>query len=63
MQSVLKFTTYTHFYFRGNIFTDLLNNIFRLMPRELLQDNINKNVKLIELFSPEPSLNFDGMNN
>ena len=33
------------------------------MPRELLQDNINKNVKLMELFSTEPSLNFDGMNN
>lgn len=33
------------------------------MPMEFLQDNINKGVKSIELFSTEPSLNFGGMNN
>ena len=32
------------------------------MPTELLQDNINKGVKSIELFSIKPSLNFGGMN-
>lgn len=43
---------------KNNVFTNLLNNIFGLMPTKLLQDNINKGVKSIELFSTEPSLNF-----
>ncbi|XP_043524885.1 E3 ubiquitin-protein ligase listerin-like [Frieseomelitta varia] len=41
-----------------NVFTNLLNNISRLLPMELLRDNINKDVKSVELFSTEPSLNF-----
>ncbi|KAF3422395.1 hypothetical protein E2986_12017 [Frieseomelitta varia] len=58
LQSILKFQHLKLiFYFRDNVFTNLLNNIFRLMPMEFLQDNINKGVKLTELFS-EPSLNF-----
>lgn len=63
--SILEtYSLLTLFHFRdNNAFANLLNNIFRLMPMEFLQDNINKGVKSIELFSTEPSLNFGGMNN
>lgn len=43
---------------KKDLFPSLLNNIFRLMPVEVLQDNKNKAVKLIEIFSTVPSLNF-----
>ncbi|KOX73030.1 E3 ubiquitin-protein ligase listerin [Melipona quadrifasciata] len=43
---------------KDSFFPNLLDNIFRLMPVEILQDNINKSVKLMEIFSTEPSLNF-----
>ena len=33
------------------------------MSMEFLQDNINRGVKLLELFSTEPSLTFGGMSN
>ena len=33
------------------------------MPVEILQDNINKSAKLMEIFSTEPSLNFGGIIN
>lgn len=48
--------------FRDNFFPNLLNNIFRLMPVEVLQDNKNKGAKLMEIFSTEPSLDFFGNN-
>lgn len=48
--------------FRDDFFPNLLNNIFRLMPVEVLQDNKNKSVKLMEIFSTEPSLDFGGIN-
>ncbi|XP_031845099.2 E3 ubiquitin-protein ligase listerin [Nomia melanderi] len=43
---------------KDNFFPSLLNNIFRLMPVEVLQDNKNKSAKLTEIFSTEPSLEF-----
>ncbi|XP_043579866.1 E3 ubiquitin-protein ligase listerin [Bombus pyrosoma] len=43
---------------KDNFFPNLLNNIFRLMPVEVLQDNKNKGAKLMEIFSTEPSLDF-----
>ncbi|XP_043265520.1 E3 ubiquitin-protein ligase listerin [Colletes gigas] len=43
---------------KDNFFPSLLNNIFRLMPVEVLQDNKNKGAKLTEIFSTEPSLDF-----
>lgn len=43
---------------KDDFFPNLLNNIFRLMPVEVLQDNKNKSVKLMEIFSTEPSLDF-----
>ncbi|KOC69982.1 E3 ubiquitin-protein ligase listerin [Habropoda laboriosa] len=43
---------------KDNFFPSLLNNIFRLMPVEVLQDSKNKGAKLLEIFSTEPSLNF-----
>ncbi|XP_053980359.1 E3 ubiquitin-protein ligase listerin-like [Hylaeus volcanicus] len=43
---------------KDNFFPSLLNNIFRLMPVEVLQDYKNKGAKLMELFSTEPSLDF-----
>ncbi|KAK1131911.1 hypothetical protein K0M31_016058 [Melipona bicolor] len=43
---------------KDSFFPNLLDNIFRLMPVEILQDNINKSAKLMEIFSTEPSLNF-----
>ncbi|KZC08965.1 E3 ubiquitin-protein ligase listerin [Dufourea novaeangliae] len=43
---------------KDNFFPSLLNNIFRLMPVEVLQDNKNKGASLMELFSTEPSLEF-----
>ncbi|XP_033336767.2 E3 ubiquitin-protein ligase listerin [Megalopta genalis] len=43
---------------KDNYFPSLLNNIFRLMPVEVLQDNKNKGAKLTEIFSLEPSLEF-----
>ncbi|XP_012139948.1 E3 ubiquitin-protein ligase listerin [Megachile rotundata] len=43
---------------KDNFFPSLLNNIFRLMPVEVLQDNKNKGAKLVEIFSTEPSLDF-----
>lgn len=48
--------------FRDNFFSSLLNNIFRLMPVEMLQDNKNKGLKVVEIFSTEPSLDFGGNN-
>lgn len=52
----------TYLYFRNNFFPNLLNNIFRLMPVEVLQDNKNKGTKLMEIFSTEPCLDFGGTN-
>lgn len=46
--------------FRDDFFPNLLNNIFRLMPVEVLQDNKIKGAKLMEIFSTEPSLDFGG---
>lgn len=46
--------------FRNNLFPCLLNNIFKLMPVEVLQDNKNKAVKLLEIFTTTPSFNFGG---
>ncbi|XP_034174521.2 E3 ubiquitin-protein ligase listerin [Osmia lignaria lignaria] len=43
---------------KNNVFSSLLNNIFRLMPVEMLQDNKNKSSKVVEIFSTEPSLDF-----
>ncbi|KAF7402902.1 hypothetical protein HZH66_005169 [Vespula vulgaris] len=43
---------------KKDLFPCLLNNIFRLMPVEVLQDNKNKAAKLVEMFSTIPSLNF-----
>ncbi|XP_078036315.1 E3 ubiquitin-protein ligase listerin isoform X2 [Augochlora pura] len=43
---------------KDNFFPSLLNNIFRLMPVEVLQDNKNKGAKLTEIFTTEPSLKF-----
>ncbi|XP_017893627.1 E3 ubiquitin-protein ligase listerin [Ceratina calcarata] len=43
---------------KDNFFPSLLNNIFRLMPVEVLQDSKNKGAKLVEIFSTEPSLDF-----
>lgn len=43
---------------KDNFFPNLLNNIFRLMPVEVLQDNKNKGTKLMEIFSTEPCLDF-----
>ncbi|KAG7213022.1 hypothetical protein KM043_002357 [Ampulex compressa] len=43
---------------KDDFFPSLLNNIFRLMPVEVLQDNKNKTVKVVEIFSTVPSLNF-----
>jgi len=37
-----------------------LNNIFKLMPVEVLQDNKNKTVKLLELFTTAPAFRFKG---
>ncbi|CAL1683944.1 unnamed protein product [Lasius platythorax] len=39
-------------------FPCLLNNIFKLMPVEILQDSKNKTVKLLETFTTVPSFNF-----
>jgi len=46
--------------FRNDLFPCLLNNIFKLMPVEVLQDNKNKSVKLVEIFTTVPSFNFGG---
>ncbi|XP_024938302.1 uncharacterized protein LOC107265048 isoform X2 [Cephus cinctus] len=43
---------------KNDPFTCLLNNLFRLMPVEVFQDNKNKATKLIEIFRTSPSLNF-----
>ncbi|XP_017758583.1 PREDICTED: E3 ubiquitin-protein ligase listerin [Eufriesea mexicana] len=43
---------------KDDFFPNLLNNIFRLMPVEVLQDNKIKGAKLMEIFSTEPSLDF-----
>ncbi|CAK9795315.1 E3 ubiquitin-protein ligase listerin [Anthophora quadrimaculata] len=43
---------------KDTFFPSLLNNIFRLMPVEVLQDSKNKDTKLLEIFSTEPSLEF-----
>lgn len=46
--------------FRNDFFPCLLNNIFKLMPVEVLQDNKKKTVKLLEAFTTTPSFNFGG---
>ncbi|RLU22515.1 hypothetical protein DMN91_004793 [Ooceraea biroi] len=43
---------------KDGLFPCLLNNIFKLMPLEVLQDNKNKTVKLMEIFTTAPSFNF-----
>ncbi|XP_076246293.1 E3 ubiquitin-protein ligase listerin [Calliopsis andreniformis] len=43
---------------KDQLFPTFLNNIFRLMPVEVLQDNKNKSAKLMEVFSTEPCLDF-----
>ncbi|XP_014468985.1 PREDICTED: E3 ubiquitin-protein ligase listerin [Dinoponera quadriceps] len=43
---------------KNDLFPSLLNNIFKLMPVEVLQDNKNKAVKLLEIFTTAPSFNF-----
>lgn len=48
---------------RNDLFPCLLNNIFKLMPVEVLQDNKNKAVKLLEIFTTAPSFNFGGITN
>ena len=45
---------------KDDFFPSLLNNIFRLMPVEVLQDSKNKNAKLVEIFSTVPSFDFTG---
>ena len=45
---------------RNDLLPCLLNNIFKLMPVEVLQDNKNKTVKLLEIFTTTPSFNFGG---
>lgn len=47
--------------FRNDFFPCLLNNIFKLMPVEILQDNKKKTVKLLEAFTTIPSFNFGGI--
>lgn len=49
--------------FRDDHFPCLLNNIFKLMPVEILQDSKNKTVKLLETFTTVPSFNFGGTSN
>lgn len=49
--------------FRNDFFPCLLNNIFKLMPVEVLQDNKKKTVKLQEAFTTIPSFNFGGIIN
>ncbi|XP_012276738.1 E3 ubiquitin-protein ligase listerin [Orussus abietinus] len=41
---------------KNNVFTSLLNNIFRMMPVEVLQDNKNKSSILMKYFGTTPSL-------
>lgn len=43
---------------KNELFPCLLNNIFKLMPMEVLQDNKNKTVKLLELFTTTPVFRF-----
>lgn len=43
---------------KNELFPCLLNNIFKLMPMEALQDNKNKTVKLLELFTTAPVFRF-----
>ncbi|XP_076673514.1 E3 ubiquitin-protein ligase listerin [Andrena cerasifolii] len=43
---------------KDKFFPNLLNNIFRLMPVEALQDNKNKDAKLVEIFTTERFLDF-----
>lgn len=43
---------------KDDLFPCLLNNIFKLMPVEILQDSKNKTVKLLETFTTIPSFNF-----
>ncbi|XP_058790902.1 E3 ubiquitin-protein ligase listerin [Phymastichus coffea] len=43
---------------KDDYFPSLMNNIFRLMPIEVLQDTKNKNYKLTEIFSTVPSFDF-----
>lgn len=48
--------------FRNDLFPCLLNNIFKLMPTEVLQDK-NKATKLMKIFTTIPSFNFEGTTN
>ncbi|KAL6254811.1 hypothetical protein P5V15_014145 [Pogonomyrmex californicus] len=43
---------------KNELFPCLLNNIFKLIPVEILQDNKNKTVKLLELFTTIPAFHF-----
>ncbi|XP_014213334.1 E3 ubiquitin-protein ligase listerin [Copidosoma floridanum] len=43
---------------KEDFFPCLLNNLFRLMPVEVLQDSKNKSIELINIFSSVPSLDF-----
>ncbi|XP_036139185.1 uncharacterized protein LOC105831366 isoform X2 [Monomorium pharaonis] len=43
---------------KPELFPCLLNNIFKLMPVEVLQDNKNKTIKLLELFTTAPVFRF-----
>ncbi|XP_070157652.1 E3 ubiquitin-protein ligase listerin isoform X3 [Polyergus mexicanus] len=47
---------------KNDFFPCLLNNIFKLMPVEILQDNKKKTVKLLEAFTITPSFNFGDTN-
>ncbi|XP_011257020.1 uncharacterized protein LOC105251738 [Camponotus floridanus] len=44
---------------KNDFFPCLLNNIFKLMPVEVLQDNKKKTAKLLEAFTTVPSFNFE----
>ncbi|XP_072761402.1 E3 ubiquitin-protein ligase listerin [Anoplolepis gracilipes] len=44
---------------KNDFFPCLLNNIFKLMPMEVLQDNKKKTTKLLEAFTIVPSFNFE----
>ncbi|XP_046741676.1 E3 ubiquitin-protein ligase listerin isoform X2 [Diprion similis] len=43
---------------KDDFFPCLMNNLFRLMPVEIFQDNKNKAVRLTEIFSTAPSFSF-----
>ncbi|XP_046596991.1 E3 ubiquitin-protein ligase listerin isoform X1 [Neodiprion lecontei] len=43
---------------KDDFFPSLMNNLFRLMPVEIFQDNKNKAVRLTEIFSTAPSFSF-----